>query len=51
MAVLSITVKTTDGSSEWQLIICPRYPLNVQILSRSPKRELDLFALWLDDKV
>lgn len=36
MSVLSITVKTADGSreglSEWQLIVCPRYPLNVHVL-------------------
>lgn len=48
MSVLSITVKTTvsshEGLSEWQLIICPRFPLNVQILTRRPRGKLDLFA-------
>lgn len=50
MSALSITVKTTDGSfealSEWQLIICPTYPQNVQILSCCPESEQDLYG-WM----
>lgn len=50
MSALSITVKTTDGSfealSEWQLIICPTYPQNVQILSCCPESEQDLCG-WM----